>query len=215
MSEQQADFLDLLDDNSSLKTDFYLEEEIVLQTKEAKRAMKNYFRHIQVRTSAATLLLVKFGQVEASKINQGLIDEQLNNFMKDMNTDIEYTKQILADAGITSLVNVTGGIKGTIKITSPSGFQFISIIKLWDVLNINLTTLYMRQEIGQEEIIKSTTQWNNRFKKFNHLVERLSVTAYSATEKLKTESKEKAEQRRAERKKIEQKKAAHKKTKAA
>mgnify|MGYP000594067083 CR=1 FL=1 len=214
MSEQKLELFDLLDD-ISLKTDFYLEEDVELQTKEAKRAMKNYFRHIQVRSSAATLLLVKFGQVEASKVNQGLIDTQLNAFMKDMNTDIEYTKQILVDAGITSLVNVTGGVKGTIKITSPTGFQFINIIKLWDVLNINLTTLYMRQEIGQEEIIKSTTQWHHRFKKFNNLVERLSVTAYSATEKLKNESRQKTEQRKIDLKRLDEKKAARRKSKAA
>ena len=54
----------------------------------------------------------------------------------------------------------------------------------------------MRQEIGQQEVTKSTTQWSKRIKKFNNTIESLSVTAYKATEQLKQQSRDKAEQRR-------------------
>jgi len=189
------DLLDMLD-GDGIKNEFFMEEEVVLNTKEAKRAMKNYFKHIQVRSSAATLLLVKFGQEKAAKVNQDTIDEQLAHFLKDMAQDIRHTKQILDDAGIKSLVCVTGGIKGNVKITSPTGFQFLNLLRQWDVLNINLATLYMRQEIGQQEVMKSTNQWTQRLKKFNGMVEMLSITAYKATDKLKRESLEKNKTRR-------------------
>ena len=189
------DLLDMLD-NDSIKNDFFMEEEVELKTKEAKRAMKNYFKHIQVRSSAATLLLIKFGQEGAAKVNQELIDDQLNHFLKDMVQDIQHTKQILDDAGISSLVSVTGGIKGVVKVTSPTGFQFLSLLRQWDVLNIHLATLYMRQEIGQQEVIKSTNQWSQRLKKFNSTVEMLSITAYKATDQLKQQSREKAVSRK-------------------
>ena len=42
------DLLDLLDDGG-IKNDFSMEEQVELKTKEAKRAMKNYFKNIQVR----------------------------------------------------------------------------------------------------------------------------------------------------------------------
>jgi len=189
------DLLDMLD-SDSIKNDFFMEEEVELKTKEAKRAMKNYFKHIQVRSSAATLLLIKFGQEGAAKVNQELIDDQLNHFLKDMVQDIQHTKQILDDAGISSLVSVTGGIKGVVKVTSPTGFQFLSLLRQWDVLNIHLATLYMRQEIGQQEVIKSTNQWSQRLKKFNSTVEMLSITAYKATDQLKQQSREKAVSRK-------------------
>ena len=61
---ENNDLLDLLD-GESLKTEFYMEEEVELKTKEVKRAMKSFFKHIQVRSSAATLLLVKFSLLDA------------------------------------------------------------------------------------------------------------------------------------------------------
>lgn len=187
--------LDLLD-NDGIKNDFFMEEEVELKTKEAKRAMKNYFKHIQVRSSAATLLLIKFGQESAAKVNQDSIDGQLDHFLRDMNQDIQHSKQVLDDAGISTLVSVTGGIKGLVKITSPTGFQFLNLLKRWDVLNIHLVTLYMRQEIGQQEVIRSTHQWGQRLKKFNALVENLSITAYKATDQLKRLSQEKEIERK-------------------
>ena len=187
--------LELLD-TDNVKTEFFMEEEVVLSTIEVKRAMKNYFKHIQVRSSAATLLLTKFGLTEAAALNQKTIDDQLNKFVQDMSQDVQHTKSIIDDAGIKNVVTVNGLLKGKIKITSPTGFQFLNLLKLWDELNINLTTLYMRQEIGQQEVTKSTTQWSKRIKKFNNTIESLSVTAYKATEQLKQQSRDKAEQRR-------------------
>jgi hypothetical protein len=197
---ENNDLLDLLD-GESLKTEFYMEEEVELKTKEVKRAMKSFFKHIQVRSSAATLLLVKFSLLDAAKLNQDTIDKQLNHYVKDLNQDIIHTQKILSDAGINTLAEVSGGLKGTVKITSPTGFQFLNLLKLWDQLNINLVTLYMCQEIGQEEVIKSTHQWTQRIKKFNNLVESLSITAYKAADRLKKQAQEKA---------VERKKTAHK-----
>lgn len=188
------DILALLDDEH-IKTEFFMEEQIEISTVEVKRALKNFFKHIQVRSSAATLLLTKFGLKEAAQFNQTTIDEHLINMMKDMSQDVTHTKSIIDDAGITATIMVNGLVTGTLKITSPVGYQFLMFLKMWDKLNMNLNMLYMRQEIGQEEVAKSTKQWVHRVRKFNNVIESLSVTAYKATEQLKKDARAKESQR--------------------
>jgi len=130
-----------------VKSEFYMEMTVKLQSAQAKRLFRRTFDHIQTQMTAATLLTRKFGLRELSDENVKKITESIKHLSTEMNRDMEQADHILDSIGIKNAAVTDNSVYLLIKITCPEGMAFMNLIRQLDNLTMKLKTLWMAGEV--------------------------------------------------------------------
>lgn len=186
-------------DESEVKSEFYMEVTISLETALAKKLYKRTFDHVQVQATAATLLTRKFGLRELSDENVKKIDESLKQLDDELNNDLAFADQIIQDSGLNLSATTPDKVDLTAKITCPQGMKIIKLITKLDRLSMNLKTLWMAGELSLANSEDRSHQWQVRLFKAIDAVRALGQQAYIATEQKKQSDAEKAQRKQEKR----------------
>jgi len=99
-----------------VKSEYYMELTVKLQSAQAKRIFRRTFDHIQTQMTAATLLTRKFGLRELSDENVAKITESIKQLSTEMNRDMEQANHLIDDVGLKITVITDDSVDLNIKM---------------------------------------------------------------------------------------------------
>jgi hypothetical protein len=179
-----------------VKSEFYMEMTVKLQSAQAKRLFRRTFDHIQTQMTAATLLTRKFGLRELSDENVKKITESIKHLSTEMNRDMEQADHILDSIGIKNAAVTDNSVYLLIKITCPEGMAFMNLIRQLDNLTMKLKTLWMAGEVPLAHSEDRSHAWQVRIFKIADAIRALGQQAYIASDKKKDSDLNKAQAKR-------------------
>jgi len=179
-----------------VKSEFYMEITVTLQSAQAKRIFRRTFEHIQTQMTAATLLTRKFGLRELSDENVGKITESIKQLSTEMNRDMEQADHILDNIGIKNSAVTDDSVDLLIKITCPEGMAFMNLIRQLDNLTMKLKTLWMAGEVPLAHSEDRSHAWQVRIFKIADAIRALGQQAYIASDKKKDSDLNKVQAKR-------------------
>lgn len=179
-----------------VKSEFYMEMTVKLQSAQAKRLFRRTFDHIQTQMTAATLLTRKFGLRELSDENVKKITESIKQLSTEMNRDMEQADHILDSVGIKNAAVTDDSVDLLIKITCPEGMAFMNLIRQLDNLTMKLKTLWMAGEVPLAHSEDRSHAWQVRIFKIADAIRALGQQAYIASDKKKDSDLNKAQAKR-------------------
>ncbi|HDY86109.1 MAG TPA: hypothetical protein ENI26_09180 [Methylophaga aminisulfidivorans] len=179
-----------------VKSEFYMEMIVTLQSAQAKRIFRRTFEHIQTQMTAATLLTRKFGLRELSDENVRKITESIRHLSTEMNRDMEQADHILNSIGIKNAAVTDDSVDLLIKITCPEGMAFMNLIRQLDNLTMKLKTLWMAGEVPLAHSEDRSHAWQVRIFKIADAIRALGQQAYIASDKKKDSDLNKAQAKR-------------------
>lgn len=183
-----------------VKSDFYMEMTVTLQSAQAKRIFRRTFDHIQTQMTAATLLTRKFGLRELSDENATKIKEAIQQLSTEMNRDMASADGIFAsifgeDAKYDTAVT-DDKVDVLVKITCPEGMAFMNLLRQLDVLAMKLKTLWMMGEVQLAHSEDRVHAWQVRVFKAADAIRALGQQAYIESDKKKDSDLKKAQAKR-------------------
>lgn len=179
-----------------VKSEFYIEMTVTLQSAQAKRLFRRTFDHIQTQMTAATLLTRKFGLRELSDENVKKITESIKQLSTEMNKDMEQADHILDSVGIKNAAVTDDSVDLLIKITCPEGMAFMNLIRQLDNLTMKLKTLWMAGEVPLAHSEDRSHAWQVRIFKTTDAIRALGQQAYIESDKKKDSDLKKAQAKR-------------------
>lgn len=179
-----------------VKSEFYMEMTVTLQSAQAKRLFRRTFDHIQTQMTAATLLTRKFGLRELSDANVTKITESIKQLSTEMNRDMEQADHILDSVGIKNAAVTDDSVDLLIKITCPEGMAFMNLIRQLDNLTMKLKTLWMAGEVPLAHSEDRSHAWQVRIFKTADAIRALGQQAYIESDKKKDSDQKKAQAKR-------------------
>lgn len=194
--EQQTKEIKDFIEESEVKSEFYLEQQITLETPLAKKLFKRTFDHLQTQATAATLLTRKFGLRELSDENVKKIDESFKQLDGELTSDIAFADQIIADTDLQLTVTTPDSVELVAKVTCPQGLKLLNLITKLDKLSMKLKTLWMAGELSLANSEDRAYQWQTRIFKASDAIRALGQQAYIAAEKKKQSDSDKASRKR-------------------
>lgn len=183
-------------DDAEVKSEFYMEVDISLETPLAKKLFKRSFDHVQTQATAATLLTRKFGLRELSDENVKKIDESLKQLNDELTNDMAFADSIIADTGMKMAATTPDKVDLTAKVTCPQGMALLKLITKLDDLTMKLKTLWMAGELSLANSEDRSHQWQVRIFKAADAIRALGTEAYIAAEKKKQSDIDKAQKKR-------------------
>lgn len=183
-------------DDAEVKSEFYMEMEISLETPLAKKLYKRSFDHVQTQATAATLLTRKFGLRELSDENVKKIDESLKQLNDELSNDMAFADSIIEDTGMKMSATTPDRVDLVAKITCPQGMAMMKLITKLDLLAMKLKTLWMAGELSLANSEDRSYQWQARIFKASDAIRALGTEAYIAAEKKKQSDIDKAQKKR-------------------
>lgn len=183
-------------DDAEVKSEFYMEMEISLDTPLAKKLYKRSFEHVQTQATAATLLTRKFGLRELSDENVKKIDESLKQLNDELSNDMAFADSIIEDTGMKMSATTPDRVELVAKITCPQGMAVLKLITKLDTLAMKLKTLWMAGELSLANSEDRSHQWQVRIFKAADAIRALGTEAYIAAEKKKQSDIDKAQKKR-------------------
>lgn len=193
--QQLKDFIE----ESEVKSEFYMERKISLETPLAKKLFKRTFDHLQTQATAATLLTRKFGLRELSDENVKKIDESFKQLDEELSSDIAFADQIIADTDLQDVVTTPDTVDLIARVTCPQGSKLLNLILKLDKLAMKLKTLWMAGELSLANSEDRAYQWQTRIFKASDAIRALGAQAYIAAEQKKQSDIDKAEKKREKR----------------
>ena len=179
-----------------VKSDFFMEMAITLQSAEAKRLFRRTFEHIQTQITAATILTRKFGLRELSDENVQKINESLDHLAKEMSRDMAQADHILEEVGIKMSAETEDKVDILVKITCPQGMAFMNLVRQLDTLSTKFKTLWMSGELTLAQSEDRAHAWQIRIFKTADAIRALGQQAYIASDKKKEADQQKAQAKR-------------------
>lgn len=179
-----------------VKSEFYMEMNVTLQSAQAKRIFRRTFDHIQTQMTAATLLTRKFGLRELSDENVKKITESIKQLSTEMNRDMEQADHILESVGIKNAAVTDDKVDLLIKITCPEGMAFMNLVRQLDNLTMKLKTLWMAGEVPLAHSEDRSHAWQVRIFKVADAIRALGQQAYIESDKKKNADLKKAQAKR-------------------
>lgn len=179
-----------------VKSEFYMEMSVTLQSAQAKRIFRRTFDHIQTQMTAATLLTRKFGLRELSDENVKKITESIKQLSTEMNRDMEQADHILESVGIKNAAVTDDKVDLLIKITCPEGMAFMNLVRQLDNLTMKLKTLWMAGEVPLAHSEDRSHAWQVRIFKTADAIRALGQQAYIESDKKKNSDLKKAQAKR-------------------
>lgn len=179
-----------------VKSDFYMEQTVTLQSAQAKRIFRRTFDHIQTQMTAATLLTRKFGLRELSDENVKKITESIQQLSTELNRDMKQADSIFEAVGIQSNAVTDDAVEVTVKITCPEGMAFMNLVRQLDSLTMKLKTLWMMGEVALAHSEDRSHAWQVRIFKTADAIRALGQEAYIAADKKKDSDAKKAQAKR-------------------
>lgn len=183
-------------DEAEVKSEFYMEKNISLDTSLAKKLFKRTFDHIQVQATAATLLTRKYGLRELSDENVKKIDGSFKQLDEELSSDMAFADQIIADTDLQDVVTTPDTVEVVAKVTCPQGLKLLNLIIKLDKLSMKLKTLWMAGELSLANSEDRAYQWQMRIFKSADAIRALGQQAYIAAEQKKQSDIDKADKKR-------------------
>lgn len=180
-----------------VKSEYYMEMTVKLQSAQAKRIFRRTFDHIQTQMTAATLLTRKFGLRELSDENVNKITESIKQLSSEMNRDLEQANHLFNDIGLKNSAVTDDSVDLNIKITCPEGMAFMNLIRQLDNLTMKLKTLWMAGEIPLSHSEDRSHAWQVRIFKTADAIRALGQQAYIAADKKKDSDQKKTKAKQA------------------
>ena len=183
-----------------VKSDFYMEMTVTLQSAEAKRIFRRTFDHIQTQMTAATLLTRKFGLRELSDENTSKIKESIKQLSTEMNADMSSAdgifKDLFGENAEYNTVVTDDKVDLAVKITCPEGMQFMNLLRQLDMLATKLKTLWLMGEIQTAHSEDRIHAWQVRIFKVADAIRALGQQAYIESDRKKNSDLKKAQAKR-------------------
>ena len=179
-----------------VKSDFFMELTVTLQSAEAKRIFRRTFDHIQTQMTAATVLTRKFGLRELSDENASKIKDSIKQLSTEMNNDMMGADRIFDAEGIKSTAITNDAVDLSVKITCPEGMQFMNLLRQLDLLAMKLKTLWMMGEIQTAHSEDRIHAWQVRIFKVADAIRALGHQAYAESERKRSTDQKKAQAKR-------------------
>lgn len=185
---------------SDVKSEFYLEMEVVLQTSEAKRLYRRIFDHIQTHATAAILVTRKHRLIDLSNKNSEMINEAFQQLLDELQTDTAWADAMMVDIGLKTMVTTDDAKKVSAKVRCPQGRVVLDMIRQLDSLAIKLKSLWVSGEITEAKSEDRIHGWQSKIFKISDAVRALGQQAYIEVEKRKQLDIQRADKAKAKQK---------------
>lgn len=179
-----------------IKSEFYMEVPITLDTPQAKRIFKRSFEHLQTQITASTMLTRKFNLRELSDKNVKRVNEALDQLLDEMKHDIDSANAIMQAAEMDVQVVTPDRVEVMAKVQCPEGMKMLNLIRQLDMLATKLKTLWMTGELSLSHSEDRVHAWQVRIFKAAGAIRVIGQESYIATEKKRQQDDAKAKAKR-------------------
>lgn len=179
-----------------IKSDFFMEVPVKLDSPQAKRIFKRSFEHLQTQITAATMLTRKFNLRELSDKNVKRINEALQQLLDEMKHDIDSANAIMQATDLDVEAVTPDRVEVLAKVSCPEGMKMLNLIRQLDMLATKLKTLWMTGELSLAHSEDRVHAWQVRIFKTASAIRTIGQEAYIATDRKRQQDEAKAKAKR-------------------